>query len=106
MKLGALLTAVTVIVKVCGAEVSTPPLATPPLSDKVSVIVAAPAMPGARVYVSVPLVATAGPALKSAALVLPVTLKVSVWAASSAGPALIAVAHPATECAPEFSFTI
>ena len=33
-KLGASLTAVTVMVKVCGAEVSTPPPAVPPLSDK------------------------------------------------------------------------
>ena len=36
---------------------------------------------------------TAGPALNSAALVLPVMLKVSVCAASSGGPGLMAVAQ-------------
>ena len=49
MKLGASLTAVTVIVKVCGADVSTPPLAVPPLSESVSVIVAVPLALGAGV---------------------------------------------------------
>ena len=39
---GASLTAVTLITKVCGAEVSTPPLAVPPLSCRVNVIVAVP----------------------------------------------------------------
>ena len=106
MKLGAVFTPVTVIVNVCGADVSTPPLAVPPLSESVSVIVAVPATPGASVYVSVPVDDTAGPALNSAGLVLPVTLKVSVCAASSAGPALIAVAHGVTVCAPEFSVTV
>ena len=42
VKLGASLTAATVMVKVCGAEVSTPPPAVPPLSESVSVIVAVP----------------------------------------------------------------
>ena len=42
VKLGASLTAVTVIVKVCAALVSTPPLAVPPLSCSVTVTVAVP----------------------------------------------------------------
>ena len=43
---------------------------------------------------------TAGAALKSAGFVLPVTVKVSAWPASSAGPALMAVAQGLTVCAP------
>ena len=49
VKLGASLTGVTVIVNVCGARVSTPPLAVPPLSLSVSVIVAVPMAFGAGV---------------------------------------------------------
>jgi hypothetical protein len=55
--------------------------------------------------VSVPVESTAGPALKSAAFVLFVTSNVSVWPASSAGPALIAVAQVATVWVPESSAT-
>ena len=43
---------------------------------------------------------TAGATLKSAGFVLPVTAKASVWPASSAGPALMAVAQRLTVCAP------
>ncbi len=60
----------------------------------------------AGVYVNVPSDATAGWVLNRAVFVLPVTLKVSVCAASSAGPALIAVAHDATVCGPAFSMTV
>ena len=43
MKLGASLTGVTVMVNVCAALVSTPPLAVPPLScGKLTVTVAVP----------------------------------------------------------------
>ncbi len=42
VKLGASLTGVTVMVKLCAVEVSTPPLAVPPLSCSTSVIVAVP----------------------------------------------------------------
>ena len=42
VKLGASLTATTVMVKVCGAEVSTPPFAVPPSSCAVTVTVAVP----------------------------------------------------------------
>ncbi len=55
---------------------------------------------------SVPVEETDGPALNSAAFVLPVTLKVSVWPASFAGPGLMAVAQTATVCAPESSTTV
>ena len=49
VKLGASLTAVTVIVRVCGAEVSTPPKAVPPLSCSTTASVAVPLALGAVV---------------------------------------------------------
>ena len=49
MKLGASFTAVMVIVKVCGADVSSPPPAVPPLSCSSTVIVAVPFAFGAAV---------------------------------------------------------
>jgi hypothetical protein len=60
VKLGASFTGVTVIAKVCGALVSDPPFAVPPLSLNVRVIVALPFAFAAGVYVSVPLALTAG----------------------------------------------
>ena len=54
------MTAVIVIVNVCGADVSTPPLAVPPSSCATTVTVAVPLAFGAEVYVSVPFEATAG----------------------------------------------
>jgi len=42
VKLGASLTGFTVMVKFCGALVSLPPLAVPPSSDSVTVMVALP----------------------------------------------------------------
>ena len=103
MKPGASFTPVTVMVKVCGAEVSAPPPVVPPLSDSVSVMVAVPAAFAAGVKVRVPIDETAGATLKSAGLVFPVTLNVTVCPASSGGPALIAVAQAATVCAPASS---
>ncbi len=47
--MGASLTGVTVIVNICGADVSTPPFAVPPLSCATSVIVAVPKALGALV---------------------------------------------------------
>ena len=93
MAVGGSFTGTTVMVNVTGADWLTPPLAVPPLSCSTSVIVAMPLANGAGVYVNVPSDATAGWVLNRAVFVLPVTLKVSVCAASSAGPALIAVAH-------------
>src|SRR5262245_9159814 len=98
-KLGASLTAVTVIVKLCGGDVSTPPLTVPPSSFRTSVIVAVPLAFDAEVNVNVPVGDTAGAALKSVGFVLPVTLNVSVWPVSP-GPWLIAGAQLAIVCAP------
>src|SRR5438132_1662649 len=89
---GATLIGCTSLTNVCAADVSMPPFAVPPLSDSVSVIVAAPIVFVAGVYVSVPFAATAGPAENSAGLLLPVTLNVSVWPRSF-GPAPVVVAH-------------
>ena len=100
---GASLTPVTVIRKFCGALVSTPPFAVPPVSTATSVIVADPKALAAGVYVSVPLAATAGAAENRAAFVLPVTLKLTVCPASFAGPWPIAVAHPTKVWAPASS---
>src|SRR5207244_806061 len=82
VKLGASLTGVIVSVNVCGAEVSLPPFAVPPSSCAVTVTV------------GVPFGATDGCTLKIALLSL-VVVKETVCAFSSAGPALIAVAHGA-----------
>ncbi len=86
-----------VIVKVCPALVSTPPLAVPPSSCACTVTVADPVAFAAGVKVKVPFAATAGCTENNAVLSLP-TMKVTFCV--SPGPALIAVAHPATECAP------
>ena len=106
MKLGALFTPVTVIVKLSAGDVSTPPFAVPPLSWSASVIVAVPLVLAAGVYVSVPVGDTAGPALKSDGFVLPVMLNVRVCADSLAGPELMAIAQGVTVCGPAFSSTI
>ncbi len=103
---GASLTAVTVIVNVCVADVSTPPPAVPPSSTAASVIVAEPLASAAGVKVSVPSAATAGPATNSEGVVLPVMLKEIAWPDSSAGPAETPVAQPATVCAPASSSTV
>ena len=67
---------------------------------------AVPVAFAAVVYVNVPVGDTAGAALKSAAFVLPVTLKVTVCDASSVGPAVTAVAQAATVCGPASSATV
>ncbi len=104
MKLGASLTAVTVIVNVCVALVSSPPFAVPPLSLRKTETVADPFALVAGVKVSTPVGETAGCTAKSALLSLE-TLKVTVWPDSLAGPALIEVAQAAL-CGPESSFTV
>src|SRR2546426_1026541 len=105
VKLGALLMAFTLMVNVCAALVSTPPLATPPSSCTWTVTVADPFALAAGVKVSVPLAAMAGGTENSAELVV-LTRKFSTCAASLAGPALIAVAHPTTVWPPASSFTV
>ena len=96
----------TLIVKICGAEVSLPPLAVPPLSFSTTVSVAVPLVCAAGVYVSTPVGATAGPAAKSPGLVLFVIWNVSVCPASLGGPALMAVAHGLTVCGPALTSTV
>src|SRR5687767_2114093 len=86
---------------VCGADVSAPP----PLSCAVIVIVAEPFASSAGVNVSVPFDETAGCVEKSA-LLLFVTVKVTVCPDSSAGPGEIDVAQFVNVCAPESSLTV
>ena len=100
------LTDVTLITKVCAAEVSTPPLAVPPLSISTRVIVAVPLAFAAGVKVSTPVGDTAGPAANRPGLVSPVMLKTTVWPDSLAGPGEIAVAHGLIVCAPASSSTV
>src|SRR5437762_4294807 len=104
MTTGASFTGFTLMLNCCTADVSTPPFAVPPLSWSYTETIAVPNASGAGVYVSTPAALTAGCTLKSA-LLLFVTLNVSVCPASSAGPLLIAVAQPLTVCRPESSFT-
>jgi hypothetical protein len=100
---GASLTGVTVMVNVATGEVSSPP----PLSCSSSSMVAEPLAFSADVKLRSPLLAsTAGWVVNSAGLLLLTTLKVSVWPASSAGPAEMAVAQPAMTCGPASSSTV
>src|SRR5205809_46277 len=87
------------ITKDCTADVSAPPLAVPPLSWSATLTVAVPLALAAGVNESVPLAAIVGCTLKMP-LLLFVTLKLSVWLASLAGPALSAVAQLAMDCEP------
>jgi hypothetical protein len=89
-KVGASFTAETVMTKVCAALVSTPPLAVPPESCIVTDTVAVPFAFAAGVKVSVPLALIAGCTLKRA-LLLFVTVKLTVCVDSSAGPELMAL---------------
>ena len=75
VKVGASFTAVTSMMKLCVAEVSTPPLAVPPLSWMLIVIVAVPFAFAAGVYVSVPVALTAGATANRAGFVFPTMLK-------------------------------
>src|SRR5438552_2518096 len=88
----------TVILKVCGAEVSTPPKAVPPLSMSLTVTIAVPVTFVAGVKVKAPVELTAG-CDENRALLSFVTRKASVWADSLAGPLEIFVAHGLTVCA-------
>src|SRR5439155_14196073 len=79
VKDGAWLVGATVIVKVTGAEVFRPPLAVPPLSLSVRVMLAVPSANAAGVKVSVPSGATAGAVANRPGLVLFVTVKLTDW---------------------------
>src|SRR5438309_1089272 len=98
-KEGASLTGVIVIVKVCAALVSTPPLAVPPLSLARTVTVAVPRALAARGSAGLPFGETAGWEVNRALLLL-VTRNETAWPDSSAGPAVMAVAQPEADCAP------
>ena len=84
------LTDTIVMVKVLGALVFEPPFAVPPSSTAVTVTVATPCASAAEVNVSFPLGSIAGWTANSAG-VSAMTVKVTVWAASLAGPGEIAV---------------
>src|SRR5262249_60560878 len=77
-----------------GAQLPPPPLAVPPSSGATTVTIALPKASGAGVKVSLPVASTAGCALNRPLLSL-VTLKLTVWPLSSAGPGLTAVAQAA-----------
>ena len=96
----------TVSVKVCGGLVSTPPLPVPPLSSRTRVIVADPLAPGFGVNVRSPDGETAGPALVSRGLVLPVTTNRTAWEASLAGPAEMPVAQRTNRWDPAVAATV
>ena len=91
------------MVNVCGAEVSCPPLAVPPSSCSQTVTVAAPLALGAGRYVNMPVPASMAGGRANRAGLSVVVRKVSVWPASPAGPAEIAVAQPGTVCIPASS---
>ncbi|OPZ11022.1 MAG: hypothetical protein BWZ07_02304 [Alphaproteobacteria bacterium ADurb.BinA280] len=88
---GASFCAVTVMLSVCAAEISTPPFAVPPLSRSTMDIEALPLASAAGVKLSVPSAASAGAIWNSAGLLLPEISKVRVCAAGS--PSSIAVAQ-------------
>src|SRR5947209_14483451 len=105
VRTGPSLTGFTVIVTVCGAEVSTPPFAVPPSSWIFTVTVATPLAFGAGVKVRVPVDETAGWLLNRPLLLL-LTMKSSVWPLSLPGPLPRVVAHPETVWAAASSFTV
>src|SRR5687767_4515033 len=88
---GSSFTGPTVMVKLCGADVSAPP----PLSESVTVMVELPNAFALSEKLRTPVDEIDGPLAKSDGLLLPVMLKVTVWPDSSAGPALMPVAQAA-----------
>src|SRR5438876_9920151 len=105
VKAGASLTAMTSIVKLCGALVSAPPFAVPPSSCSRTVTCAGPLAFGTAVNVSVPVGLIAGGAENSPAL-SDETMKSSDCDASLALPGPIAVAHPTAVCGPTSSMMV
>jgi hypothetical protein len=75
----------TLMTKLCEALVSTPPLA----CSVIVMVEPPPVAFAAGVYVNVPVGPMAGAVENCVGLVLPVTLKCTVWPASSGGPGLI-----------------
>src|SRR5437764_2055825 len=104
-KVGGWLTAVMLMVNDFGALVSWPPLTVPPLSCAWTVTTAEPATFGASVKVSVPEGLMAGCTANWAGLAA-VTINVTVWPASLAGPGEMLVTKFGTVCGPAFSSTV
>ena len=106
VKTGTSFTELTVTRKVWSAAVSTPLLAVPPSSDRVTVTREVPNWSSAGVKVRVPLVAlTAGCTLKS--VVSPATtVKVNTWPDSLVAPLSMAVAQLAVVYPPLSSSTV
>src|SRR5262245_59069081 len=103
---GAQAGGVSVMVNVAGVEASAPPLAVPPSSRRTTVAVAVPDAPATGLKVSTPVAGLmAGWTANSKGLSVD-TEKFRDCVPSSAGPPEIAVAHPATVCAPASDATI
>ena len=83
----------TVIVKVCSADVSIPPPSRPPSSWSRTARVAVPKAAGAAVKLRMPSALRAGGAEKRLGLLMLVNWKVNAWPASSGGPAVMALAQ-------------
>ena len=99
LKVGASLTGVTVMRAVTGGLVA------PALSVRATAMVAEPWAFGAGVKVRRPVEPIDGATANRPGLSL-MTAKVDVWAASSAGPGEMAVAHAVRTAAPESSVTV
>src|SRR5207245_5420600 len=93
------------MVNVCGGDVSTPPLAVPPMSFRTSVTTEDPDVFGLGVNVSVPFELSSGPIENSPGFVKSVTLKFTVCPDSSGGPGEIAVAQLLIVWSGAFSLT-
>src|SRR5690606_8900433 len=88
LNVGASFTGVTSMLKVTGADVSSPPVGVPPSSISTMVMLALPLASGAGVKVRLPVAALiAGGTENSAGLLLAVTSNVRLWPASLPGPA-------------------
>src|SRR5665213_1716078 len=105
LNVGGWFTNCTVIVKVWGALVFWPPLAVPPLSIAVTDTVATPLELAAGVKVSVPAGLMAG-CTENRALLLLLTMNVTVCDASSGGPGLMFVRKLLNELDSLFSSTV
>src|SRR5262249_34583612 len=99
-------TAVTLMVKVCGGEVSTPLFNVPPLSFSTTVIWADPKPFAAEVNVNVPDASIAGAVLNKPAFVLLVTMNCKVCPDSLDGPGKIEFAKPGIVCGPASSAAV
>ena len=93
------------IVNTCADEWLIPPLAVPPLSYSVAETVTTPKAFKVGVKLKVPPALIAGWTLNSALLLL-VTVKLTLWPASLGGPGEMPVAQLVRLTGPQFSFTL